>query len=304
LSRSDFPQRRKAGLGAAYRSIMFRPIYAAALLALSPSFAGEVSPVSDEVRQSFKLDPFYRKQLLVGQFPIVASDKVSDAAIVEAGVIVRGMVGKRTDLLDALAAAKIRLAVMAVSERTCDIPEHSDLTPREHWNRRARGLGPTRIRPAVSAGEENLLNCQGDPYPQENILVHEFAHAIHLIALVDVDPTFDRRLKKTYEEALAAGKWKGTYAATNHAEYWAEGVQSWFGTNRANDAIHNHVDTREKMLEYDPELSALCVEVFGEDNAWQYRRADDPARRSEPHLKDLDRSALPVFRWSESASGE
>lgn len=276
---------------------MIRLVSAAVLLALLPPCAAAVSPVSDEIRETFKLDPFYQKQLLIRNFPIVASAKVSDAAIAEAGVIVRGMIGNRPDLLDALAGAKIRLAIMAVSERTCDVPEHSDLTPREHWNRRARGLGPTRIRPTVSAGEENLLNCPGDPYATENILVHEFAHAIHLIALAEVDPSFDRRLKKTYEEALAAGKWEGTYAATNRAEYWAEGVQSWFGTNRANDAIHNHVDTRDKMLEYDPELSALCIEVFGEDNEWQYRRADDPARSGEPHLKDLDRGALPVFRW-------
>lgn len=258
----------------------------------------EVLPVSDELREAFRLDPFYRKFVAVGRFPVVSSEKVTDAALIEAAAIVRGMLQHRDDIVEALSNARTRLAVMAASERTCDVPEHSDLAPREFWNR--RGLGPTHARPSVSCGEENLLNCKGDPYHQENILVHEFAHAIHLIGLEKIDPTFDARLRKTYSAAIEAGKWEGTYAAENHSEYWAEGVQSWFGTNREHDALHNHVNTREELLDYDPPLAALCREVFG-DHPWQYRRADDPARREEAHLKDLDRGQLPQFQW-EAAS--
>lgn len=270
-------------------------------LALQLHARAEVAPVGEVLRSTFKLDPFYQKHLLVGPFPIVSSGRVSDVALSEAAVIVRGMLDGRDDIIKALADARIRLTVMAVSEVTCDVPEHSDLTPREYWNRRARGLGATRQRPSVSCGEENLLSCKGDPYPQENILVHEFAHAIHLVALRTLDPTFDKRLKDTFDAAIAEGKWKGTYAAENHAEYWAEGVQSWFGTNRENDAIHNHVNTREEVIEYDPALAELCNEIFG-DNAWQYRRSDDPARSQEPHLKNLIRDELPEFRWESKPS--
>lgn len=270
----------------------------AAILLLTLPLAAEtsVSPVSKEVRTKFDLDPFYKKQLLAGLFPLVSSEKTSDAALSEAAVIVRGMLSSREDILAALADAKIRLTVMAASERTTDVPEHSDLEPPDFWDKRARGLGPTRERPSISCGEENLLNLKGDPYPQENILVHEFAHAIHLTALDTLDPTFDQRLKDLYTTALAEGKWKGTYAAENHAEYWAEAVQSWFGTNRENDAIHNHVNTPEELTAYDPPLAALCREVFGKTK-WQYRRADDPARKDEPHLKSLDRGTLPEFKW-------
>jgi hypothetical protein len=185
---------------------------------------------------------------------------------------------------------------MAVSERTCDIPEHADLTPRDFWNRRARGLGASGEDSVVTCGEENLLSCEGDPYPGENILVHEFGHAIHEAGMAKLDPTFDARLKKCYDEALAAGKWKNTYAAENHKEYFAEAVQSFFGTNRVNDKIHNHVNTRALLKEYDPGAYALCLEVFG-DNPWQYRRADNPVRADEPHLKNLDRKKLPAFVW-------
>lgn len=259
--------------------------------------ADQVSPIPKSLRREFKLAPFYQKQVSIAGFPIVASDKVHDAAVVEAAVIVRGMLAGRDDIFRALAKARVRLAVMATSERTCDLPEHADLTPKAFWNRRARGLGASHERPAVSCAEENILCGKGDPYSTENILVHEFAHAIHLMGLEITDPTFDGRLKKAYDAAMAAGKWKSMYAAENHAEYWAEAVQSWFGTNRENDAIHNQVNTRAELIEYDPGVAELCAEVFGK-NLWQYRRADDPARKDEPHLKDLDRTKLPVFAWS------
>ncbi|MES2923724.1 MAG: hypothetical protein V4819_19370 [Verrucomicrobiota bacterium] len=249
------------------------------------------------MRREFKLAPFYQKQISISGFPVVASGKVHDAAVVEAALIVRGMLDGRDDIFKALAKAHIRLAVMATAERTCDLPEHADLTPKAYWNRRARGLGASHERPAVSCAEENVLCCKGDPYPTESILVHEFAHAIHLIGLETTDPTFDRRLKEAFDAAIVAGKWKSLYAAENHAEYWAEAVQSWFGTNRENDSIHNHVNTREELIEYDPGVAKLCAEVFGK-NLWQYRRADDPARKDEPHLKELDRTKLPVFEWS------
>lgn len=269
------------------------------LLAVALAAVEVADPIPKETKERFELDPFYRKSVvLAGGFPVVGSEKVSDAALLEAAHIVRSMLDGRDDILRAMARNRVRLTVMAVPERTCDVPEHSDLTPPAYWNRRARGLGATPHRPSVSCGEENLLCCPGDPYSTENILVHEFAHAIHQMGLSTVDPTFDRRLREAYDAALKDGKWKDCYAAENHFEYWAEGVQSWFDTNRENDAIHNHVNTREELKDYDPALAALCREIFG-DKEWRYRRADDPARKDEPHLKGLDRSTLPTFAWTE-----
>lgn len=276
---------------------MIRSLLSALLLGSIAAAAGVAEPDA-KLRKSFDLADHYQKCLLVVGFPIVASEKVPDAALEEAAQVVRSMLAERPDILRQLAENKIRLGIMAVDERTCDLPEHADLKPAAYWNRRARGLGASRQRPCVSCGEENLLHNPGDPYATESIMVHEFAHAIHQMGVNDLDDRFDERLQATYEAAMEAGKWKGLYAAENRHEYWAEGVQSWFDTNRENDAIHNHVDTREELLEYDPELAALCREVFG-DNDWRYVRADDPSRADEPHLKDLDRSKLAPFAWGE-----
>jgi hypothetical protein len=132
-------------------------------------------------------------------------------------------------------------------------------------------------------------------------LIHEFAHAIHEMGLAKLDDDFNRRLKETYDRAMADGLWKGKYAATNHHEYWAEGVQSYFGTNRQNDHDHNHVDTREELAEYDPALSKLIAEQFGAAR-WDYL---PPKRRAEqPHLRGLDRAKLAAFSWPERLAEE
>lgn len=247
-----------------------------------------------ELRSAFDLDGAYAQVVRVGPFPIVGSDRVQPAALREAAYLVQRMLGERDDVLGALAANRVRLAVMARDEFTTDVPEHADLEPAAYWDRRARGLGATRTRPAVSCGEENLLALDGDPYDGESILVHEFAHAIHQMGLDRVDPTFDRRLQATYDAAMRAGRWTGTYASTNHFEYWAEAVQSYFDTNRQDDSQHNHVNRRAELAAYDPALFDLVDEVF-RDNPWRYVSPRD--RATDEHLAAFDRSAAPTFSW-------
>jgi len=254
----------------------------------------EPVPPTTTVRETFKLDPFYVQWLDVEGLPIVASAKVNPYALKEAAWLIRQMVGHREDVLQALAKNSVRFAVMAYSELTTEIPEHSDLQPDYYWDRRARGLGSTPSRPAVSCGEENLLNYEGDPYSTENILVHEFAHAIHQMGLSTVDPSFDDRLKVLYDAAVEKGLWENTYAITNKAEYWAEGTQSWFDTNRANDDQHNHVDTRDKLKEYDPALATLLTEVYG-DGDWRYTQAITRTHLS--HLQGFNPEGSPKFEW-------
>lgn len=254
----------------------------------------EPIPPPAAVRKTFNLDPFYKQWTDVEGLPVVASSKVNPYAIKEAAWLIRQMIGHRQDVLQALAENNVRFAVMAHNELTTQIPEHSDLQPDYYWDRRARGLGSTPSRPAVSCGEENLLNYSGDPYSTENILVHEFAHAIHQMGLNTVDSSFDDRLKTIYDAAVEKGLWKDTYAITNKAEYWAEGTQSWFDTNRANDDQHNHVDTRDKLKEYDPALTELLTEVFS-DADWRYTQAI--TRTHLVHLQGFNPEESPEFEW-------
>lgn len=279
-------------------------LVAALVLPSAPAADGaRPGPVPDELRERLKLDPFYQKYADAGGLPVVGSAKVSDNALAEAAWIVRQMLAGRDDILRAMAGQNVRAAVMAATEYTTDVPEHGKLQPKLFWDRRARGLGATPRAPAVSCGEENLLNFPRDPYPNENIFVHEFGHAIHGTGLNKTDPTFDRRLRAAYAAARDRGLWANTYAITNPAEYWAEGVQCWFDDNAPPDALHNSVRTRAQLREYDEGLAGLCREVFG-DNPWRYVKPRDRKPEDRAHLVGYDPAALPRFRWRDEPTGD
>ncbi|MEE8450479.1 MAG: hypothetical protein V3R99_01155 [Thermoguttaceae bacterium] len=109
----------------------------------------KVTEVPASVCKSLDLDPFYAKYVSVRGFPVVGSEKVSDYAMLEAGYLIDRMLADRPDVRDALIENKVRFAVMASTELTTDVPEHSDLKPDYFWDRRAgpRPCGPSgRLR--------------------------------------------------------------------------------------------------------------------------------------------------------------
>lgn len=270
--------------------------------------------VSQVPVQGFRFDPnatdgvpaFYTQRVSAHGYPIVASQMVNPYALKEAAFLVDLMLAKRPDVREAMIKSGSRLCIIAWNEFTTEQPEFawladskrresSGISAKDYMDARARGLGGSTTDPFCSCGEENLLGYPGDPYSTENILIHEFAHNIHLRGMANVDPTFDKRLKKSYEEAMQAGLWKGKYASVNHHEYFAEGVQSWFDNNRENDHDHNHVNTRSELLEYDPGLAAICREVFG-DTELAYTK---PATRLTAHMAGYDPANAPTFVWPE-----
>jgi hypothetical protein len=227
-----------------------------------------VTPVPEAVIKKFDLDTtFYKKHLDYKGYSILSSAKVSDAALLEARYLIDKLLGEREDLLKALIKRGCRFMVMAPTEMTTDVPEqrHMKNDPKTDWDKRARGLGGK----LTSCGEENLLNLKGDRYNQENILIHEFNHAVHEQGLREVDPTFDKRLRETYQAAMAKGLWKDMYSATNHIEYWAEGAQAYFDCMRPQFGAN----TREKLQKYDEGLFKLVDEVY-KNSSYRYVRYD------------------------------
>ena len=174
-------------------------------------------------------------------------------------------------VLASMVARGTRIAIMGRYEGTTDIPEHRYLVNDTslNWDLRARGLGGDPQLPLTSCAEENVLAYQIDKYHAEDILIHEFAHSIHLIGLMLAVPDFDTRLKQCYENAKAKGILDNTYRITDKEEYMAEAVQDWFNVNAEmphTDGKHNWCNTREELQEFDPDLYNLLSEYFPKTN--------------------------------------
>jgi len=84
---------------------------------------------------------------------------------------------------------------------------------------------------------------------------------------------------------------KQCYAAKNRAEYWAEIYQCWFNTNRTMDHDHNHIHTREQLIEYDPVGAKLCEDVLGKQ---EWRFVSPRKRVGQAHLKDYRLNLIKV----------
>jgi alpha-glucosidase len=222
------------------------------------------------VPDSLGYDKFYTKYVDVNGLPLVSSWRVPDSAFVAAHRTLYAMTSMlRPEILEAMKKSNARVAIMARYEGTTDLPEHHYLVNDTslNWDLRARGLGGTVEEPLTSCAEENVLAYQIDKYHAEDILIHEFAHAIHCIGIIQVDTAFNTRLQALYEKAKASGILDNTYRITDKEEYFAEAVQDWFNVNAEmphTDGKHNWCNTREELQEYDPDLYALLAEYFPE----------------------------------------
>ena len=253
--------------------------------------ATKITPPPPVEIERLNLDKDFYKKYINTCLPVIGSEKVSDAALLEASYLVDKIIGGRTDLIKALNKDGTRIVVMAYNEFTTDIPVSRKMDP-DYWDMRARGICGGNM---VSCAEENLLSLEGDPYFTESIFVHEFAHKIHDGARL-IDKTFDQRLRDIFDVGTKKGLWKDTYAATNHSELWAEAVQTWFNTNRENDDLHNHVNLRKELKQYDPALAKLVEEVLGTP-PWRYTRVTERKGEGLDHLKGYDPSKAPQFVW-------
>src|SRR5687767_7832109 len=235
--------------------------------------AAVVGPVPDLLGVS----PFYKKYVDAAGIPVIASEKVPDAALLVARDIVNSMLAARSDIRKALMARNWRTGVIAEVEMTMDIPEYSKMKrpgasrdepvtqeDRDYHANRSRGLGGN----PTTGAEENLLGYPGTRYWGEHIFVHEFAHAIMGGGIRDVDPAMHAEIRAAYDEAMAAGKYvhpdgRKHYATTNAGEYWAEGVQWWFFSNYGECFAGGvKVETPEEFAAYDPKLNELIGRIF------------------------------------------
>jgi len=244
---------------------------------------------------SLGLDPFYAKYVEADGIPIVASSRVADQALFVAHDMIADMLAYRPDLAAVLAREGYRVAVLAEDEAITDLPENAhwtrpapddprltrcerrhyearigSLTDREYWNARARGIGGVH----TVGAEEDVLGKRTSRYFGETILVHEFAHNV-LDAIRVADPRLYGEVEAAYAGALEDGLWINEYASTTVQEYWAEGTQFWFNSNRLAVFDGRRILSDADLTAYDPRLAAVLRQAYGE----RHRLAADPFYR-------------------------
>ena len=231
-------------------------------------------------------DPFYRKHVDAAGIPILSSARVPDAALFAARDMVRGMLAHRPDLAAWLVSNDYRIALISRDEALLDLPENANWTKpsrddprltrcelkhyderigsktdRGYWDERARGIGGERM----VGSEEDVLGLPISRYWGETIFVHEFAHNV-LFAIEGADRGLYERVAAAYANALANDLWFEEYTTTTMQEYWAEGTQFWFNSNRLQAFDGRRILNARDLADYDPQLYAVLAEAYGDSH--------------------------------------
>lgn len=229
------------------------------------------SSIPDSEITLFKIDTsYYKKYVMLGSsieasIPILSGAGVLDEALETAKFTCEVLANTLPQpVLTKLRENRIAVVIFGNAEYPDVLPGWDP-----HWDatRYAGGYGPNAPGATCGIHEGDILNNSFDRYPAENIVVHEFAHAIMDFGLSKIYPDFRTRLTAIWDRAKTKKLWENTYAISNVSEYWAEGIQSYFNLNatgpRDGDGIHNDVSTRERLQAYDPEFYEFIREFYG-----------------------------------------
>ncbi len=243
-----------------------------------------VSQRVDTPPPELSFDGFYTRHIDADGIPIVSSARVSAETLLRVRDIIMEMLAHRPDIALALTRADYRVAIMAEHEAITDLPQNADwsrparddprltrcerkhydtrigaLSDRDYWNARARGIGGK----FTVGAEEDVLGKRSSRYWGETIFVHEFAHNV-LDAIRMADPALYSEVEAAYAAALAEGLWKDEYASTTVQEYWAEGSQFWFNSNRLTVFDGQRILNHDDLMAYDSRLAAVLRQAYGD----------------------------------------
>ena len=266
------------------------------------------------------LAPFYEKYIDVGGIPVVSSAEVPDEALVRVGQMLAEMLTDSPQLRHNITSFPSHVAVLGQDEEIAEIPEFGRVIEQyPDWGvfdgrtvAELRAVGATTFLPVTVAAEENALCYEEDTY-LEDTSVHELAHTFLLVGLEgEAGPgEFRARLEQGLADALAAGAWTGSYAASNADEYWAEGVQAWFDVGWSVTGV----DTRAELEAYDATLAGIVREVFGDAELFSSCHLGarpptpvvDPNTTIEGNVLGPEGEPVPgvqVWTWSGTAFGD
>ncbi|MGI9240522.1 MAG: hypothetical protein ACR2RV_06955, partial [Verrucomicrobiales bacterium] len=144
------------------------------------------------------------------------------------------------------------------------------------------GRAAQRFRRVQSETPVSLLDALTEAFPDEKPEQLKRYLDGGDILVNDQPSNSDVMVTRDDRVLIVFGGEKECYAHRNRSEYWAEGVQCWYNTNRTMDHDHNHIHTREQLKDYDPMLAELCEDVLGSSD-WRF--VSPRERAGTAHLK-------------------
>lgn len=242
----------------------------------------------------FGIDPYYTKFTWAREFSVVGR-QASDAAMLKANDTIRKMFAYRHDILKALIADGVKLAVLGPKEKLADLPEFKSAAM-TNTDLLARFADYAPENKMLVVAEENVMADPNEKWTGGSQEIRALAKAAYYVCgtrpadtnwtqrgrnvqqyelrVKRLDVQFDDQLKQLYESVLSNGKWRGTAAVNDRVAYWAEGVLAYFDaagqSATPNDAPHP-ITTREALKDYDPDLYALVHETMAYDGHADWR---------------------------------
>ncbi len=204
---------------------------------------------------------FFAKELDYQGIPIKAPAVVDDRALRVARDRIARLLEHLPNALYNLTIAGAELHIIGRDQVTSDLPEHRHLKGKPFdgkltVDQRTRGLGGL----LTSCGEENLLKLQADRYRGRDICLHEFSHNLQDQGL---SPNVQKMIRDQFHKSLDSGLWKGSYAATNEHEFWAELTMWYFGTHGdLNMTGQKPAIGRDGLKAYDPDAFQLLDAIY------------------------------------------
>jgi hypothetical protein len=232
--------------------------------------SAETTPAIKPVPANLGRDPFYKKYINIAGIPVVASEKVPDAALLRARQIVLFILRNRPDLLLNIVLRRDYFIIAAQSEMARHLPEFAG----RNVDDRLRGsVEPT----FMWATEETILQ-----YPPDNVkrdyFLHEFVHIIEGRGFDHpyYDQTFDAELEAIFQDARASGVYDGRqedgstyYGMTNKGEYFAEAIRAYHDVLvcyalSPNRFVTRLPCTRQELRTHDRRIHDFIQKHFGE----------------------------------------
>lgn len=189
------------------------------------------------------------------------ADSISDEAFKRAQFVVQQMTSRTPAIRERMAASGFAVEIIGKDQVLSDLPDYAGLKGRKTMDGRdfdtgTRGVGGRKM---CSIGEENLLCLRPQPYWQEDIFVHEFAHSM----MANMDTSDVQAIEAAYRNAVAGKIYpEKIYMMANSQEYWAEGTQAWLGVTLRTD-VNGGFNTQQKIKDHDKALETVLEKIYG-----------------------------------------